>query len=87
LRVVNEFSIGEAKTKLMRQALARARSASRTVLLVDNADNRNLELSSRNLQGVKLVSSREVNVYDLLRHEQRAVERGRGQESFRRRWQ
>jgi large subunit ribosomal protein L4 len=68
LRVVNEFSIGEAKTKLMRQALD-GLNASRTVLLVDNADNRNLELSSRNLQGVKLVSSREVNVYDLLRHE------------------
>ena len=33
-------------------------------------DNRNLELSSRNLEGVKLVSSREVNVYDLLGHEQ-----------------
>jgi large subunit ribosomal protein L4 len=68
LRVVNEFSIGEAKTKLMRQALD-GLNASRTVLLVDNADNRNLELSSRNLQGVQLVSSREVNVYDLLRHE------------------
>jgi large subunit ribosomal protein L4 len=68
LRVVNEFSIGEAKTKLMRQALD-GLNATRTVLLVDNADNRNLELSSRNLEGVKLVSSREVNVYDLLRHE------------------
>ena len=44
--------------------------ANRTVLLVDNAENRNLELSSRNLEGVKLVSSREVNVYDLLGHEQ-----------------
>src|SRR6202142_4239813 len=63
LRVVNEFSIGEAKTKLMRQALD-GLNATRTVLLVDNADNRNLELSSRNLEGVKLVSSREVNVYD-----------------------
>ena len=41
----------------------------RTVLLVDNADNRNLALSSRNLDGVKLVSSRDVNVYDLLGHE------------------
>ena len=37
---------------------------------MDNADNRNLQLSSRNLEGVKLVSSREVNVYDLLGHEQ-----------------
>src|SRR5271155_2337457 len=40
LRVVNEFSIAEAKTKSMRQALDKL-EISRTVLLVDNADNRN----------------------------------------------
>ena len=39
-------------------------------MLVDNAENRNLALSSRNLEGVKLVLSRDVNVYDLLGHEQ-----------------
>ena len=37
---------------------------------MDNAENRNLELSSRNLEGVKLVASRDVNVYDLLGHQQ-----------------
>jgi large subunit ribosomal protein L4 len=69
LRVVREFSIAEPKSKLMRQTLDRF-EAKRTILLVDNAENRNLALSSRNLEGVKLVSSREVNVYDLLGHEQ-----------------
>ena len=68
LKVVNEFSIAEAKTKAMRQAL-NTLEFSRTVLLVDNGDNRNLQLSSRNLEGVKRVSSREVSVYDLLKHE------------------
>ncbi|HXP85427.1 MAG TPA: 50S ribosomal protein L4 [Bryobacteraceae bacterium] len=69
LRVVREFSVGEAKTKLMRKTL-NGLDAKRTVLLVDNADNRNLTLASRNLEGVKLVASREVNVYDLLGHSQ-----------------
>ena len=69
LRVVNEFSIPEAKTKAMRTALDTL-DAKKTVLLVDNAENRNLALSSRNLEGVKLVLSRDVNVYDLLGHEQ-----------------
>jgi large subunit ribosomal protein L4 len=69
LRIVREFSLEEPKSKLMRQTLDRF-EANRTVLLVDNAENRNLALSSRNLEGVKLVSSREVNVYDLLGHEQ-----------------
>jgi large subunit ribosomal protein L4 len=68
LRVVNEFTLSEAKTKAMRQAL-NSLDATRTVLLVDNGDNQNLHLSSRNLEGVKLVASRDVNVYDLLGHQ------------------
>lgn len=69
LRVVREFTIGEPKSKLMRQTL-NTLDAKKTVLLVDNAENKNLNLSSRNLEGVKLVASREVNVYDLLAHQQ-----------------
>lgn len=68
LRVVNEFAISEPKSKGMRKTLE-ALDASRTILLVDNTANKNLALSSRNLEGVKLVSSREVNVYDLLGHQ------------------
>jgi len=69
LRVVREFAMSEAKTKAMRQTL-NALDVARTVLLVDNTDNKNLQLSSRNLEGVKLVASRDVNVYDLLGHQQ-----------------
>lgn len=69
LRVVSAFSVGEPKSKGMRRTLD-GLDAKRTVLLVDNGDNRNLQLSSRNLAGVKLVPSREVNVYDLLAHAQ-----------------
>lgn len=69
LRVVKEFSIAEPKTKLMRQALSTLEAAN-TVLLVDNSGEQNVNLSSRNLEGVKLVASRDVNVYDLLRHNQ-----------------
>jgi len=68
LRVVNEFALSEVTTKAMRQAL-NSLDATRTVLLVDNGDNQNLHLSSRNLEGVKLVASRDVNVYDLLGHQ------------------
>jgi large subunit ribosomal protein L4 len=68
LRVVSEFAIAEPKSKGMRKTLE-SLDAARTILLVDNSDNRNLALSSRNLEGVKLVSSREVNVYDLLGHQ------------------
>src|SRR6202795_3028569 len=56
LRVVSEFPTAEPKTKLMRKALD-AIAIKRSVLLVDNGANKNLELSSRNLEGVKLVAS------------------------------
>jgi hypothetical protein len=38
-------------------------------LLVEPEGNRNLELASRNLEGVKLVTPRALQAYDLLRHE------------------
>jgi len=52
----------------MRDTLGRL-EATRKVLLVDNAENRNLSLGSRNLQGVTLVPTREVNAYHLLGHD------------------
>jgi large subunit ribosomal protein L4 len=69
LRIVDQFELAEAKTKLMRKTLD-GLDVNKTVLLVDNGENKNLELSSRNLEGVKLVASRDVSVYDLLAHNQ-----------------
>jgi len=67
LRVVREFTLADHKTKAMRAVLD-GLGAPKTVLVVDNGENRNLELGARNLAGVKLVQSKDVNVYDLLRH-------------------
>jgi large subunit ribosomal protein L4 len=67
MKVVQTFTLGDHKTKAMR-AVLNVLGAPKTVLLVDNEENNNLALSSRNLPGVKLVSSREVSVYDLLGH-------------------
>lgn len=69
LKVVNAFSFSDHKSKSVAAALGRLEAA-KTVLLVDNEDNRNLTLGSRNLAGVKLVPSRGVTVYDLLAHGQ-----------------
>lgn len=67
LKIVQQFSIPDHKTKAMR-AVLNVLGAPKTVLLVDNEENHNLVLSSRNLPGVKLVSTKEVSVYDLLGH-------------------
>ena len=69
LLVVEDFELEEAKTKAFRETL-HALGAAKTALLVDGAkENRNLELSSRNLAGVELVSGSQVHPYHLLRYD------------------
>src|ERR1700722_9092247 len=68
LKVISAFQLADHKTKQFSKTLA-GLDANKKVLVVETAENRNLELSSRNLEGVKLVASREVNVYDLLGHQ------------------
>jgi len=70
LIVVNAFNVEEAKTKDFREALDNLK-VDKTALLVEvgNHGNRNLVLSSRNLDGVELVASSEVHPYHLLRYD------------------
>ncbi|MGP0075695.1 MAG: 50S ribosomal protein L4 [Bryobacteraceae bacterium] len=67
LRVVSEFALADHKTKGMRAVLD-VLGAPKTVLVVDNGENRNLALGARNLEGVTLISTKEVDVYALLAH-------------------
>jgi large subunit ribosomal protein L4 len=68
--VVNAFDVKEAKTKEFRKALD-ALKVNSTVLIVEVAkhENRNLELSARNIEGLELVRGNEVHPYHLLRHD------------------
>lgn len=70
LIVVNAFNVEEPKTKQFRQALD-ALKVDKTVLVVEDgkAGNRNLELSSRNIDGLELVHGHEVHPYHLLRYD------------------
>ncbi|MBC7924651.1 MAG: 50S ribosomal protein L4 [Bryobacteraceae bacterium] len=78
LKVVRAFDLPDHKTKGMVVAL-QALEIHRKVLLVDLPvkDNegaageldRKVVLSSRNIEGAKLVPTRDVNVYDLLNHQ------------------
>ena len=73
LTVVESFELKEPKSKEFRKSLD-ALKVDGTALLVEavNVENRNLELSSRNLDGVELVRGNEVHPYHLLRY-QRAI--------------
>jgi large subunit ribosomal protein L4 len=70
LTVVERFELKEPKTQEFRKALD-ALNVEKTALLVEAAkvENRNLELSSRNLEGVELVRGNQVHPYHLLRYD------------------
>jgi large subunit ribosomal protein L4 len=68
LAVIQAFNLDDHKTKTVASAL-KTLEVKKTVLLVDNGENVNLTRGSRNLPGVKLVASKDVNVYDLLGHQ------------------
>jgi large subunit ribosomal protein L4 len=69
LTVVDGWTLGSHKTKEFRQALSKLDGEMRTVLLVQEPGNRNLELASRNLDGVLVVAPSALQPYDLLRHD------------------
>jgi large subunit ribosomal protein L4 len=68
LMVVDGFELEAAKTGAFRKTLGKL-GIEKTALLVDGEkENRNLELSSRNIPGVKLVAGHQVHPYHLLRY-------------------
>ncbi len=69
LLVVDAWELESHKTKAFRISLDKFDSTAKTMLLVATEPNRNLELASQNLDGVKLVNSRDLQPYDLLRHD------------------
>jgi len=70
LTVVNAFDVKEPNTKQFREALDGLKVEG-TVLLVEEPkhENRNLELSSRNIEDLELVRGNEVHPYHLLRYD------------------
>ncbi len=68
LKVIQEFALADHKTRNAMNTLA-GLQAGRTVLVVDNSENKNLTLGIRNLKGVTLMPTREVNAFHLLGHQ------------------
>lgn len=72
--VVDNFDLSSHKTREFAGTLETLGLNKRT-LIVDGSRNDKLELSSRNLRDVTLVSPGSVNIYDILTHEQVALSR------------
>ncbi len=65
--VIQNFTLVDYKTKTFTSVLG-ALSVNRKVLIVENEDNVNLERSSRNIPGVTLIESHQLDPYSVLGH-------------------
>ena len=65
--IVDEFKISEIKTKAFSELLSKKLQLDK-VLIVDD-QNKNLELSSRNVPRVKVLRTEGLNVYDIVRYD------------------
>jgi large subunit ribosomal protein L4 len=68
LMVVDSFEVKEPKTKAFHAALIKLKGEGTTLLVDVSAENKNLELSSRNIDGLELVRGNEVHPYHLMRY-------------------
>lgn len=75
LTVVDQFNLPEVKTKAF-AGILRKMETGKTVLVVNDATNRNLELSSRNIAGCDLVRHHKIHPYHLLSHDRLLISEG-----------
>lgn len=64
IRVFDAFSVTEPKSKLL-ATLLKGQGIENALIVVD-AQDKNLQLAARNIQGVKYILSAGINVYDIL---------------------
>jgi large subunit ribosomal protein L4 len=69
LVVVKSFEVKEPKTKAFAESLGKLKVEGTTLLVeTSTAENKNLELSSRNIEGLELVKANEVHPYHIMGH-------------------
>jgi large subunit ribosomal protein L4 len=68
LTVVDVWSLDSHKTKSLSLVLGKLNLV-KSALLISYGENRNLELATRNIEGVKLVAPNGLQPYDLLKHD------------------
>ena len=65
LTVVDKLEVKEPKTKVMVKALADLKIEGKTLIILADK-NENVSLSSRNIEGVRIIELNTINVFDLL---------------------
>ena len=67
LTVVDKLEVKEIKTKTMVKVLADMKVEGKTLIILPE-NNKNVLMSSRNIEGVKTITANNINVFDLLKY-------------------
>ncbi len=67
LTVVDKLEVKEIKTKTMAKALVDLKVEGKTLIVLPE-NNKNVLMSSRNIEGVKAITANNINVFDLLKY-------------------
>ena len=67
LTVVDKLEVKEIKTKTMVKALADMKVEGKTLIILPE-NNKNVLMSSRNIEGVKTIAANNINIFDLLKY-------------------
>lgn len=65
--VLDQFGLEQPKTKAFAEIMGNLDATS--ALIVTDSDDANLDLASRNIQGVKVLRAEGLNVYDILKYD------------------
>ncbi len=67
LTVVDKLEVKEIKTKTMAKALTDLKVEGKTLIVLPE-NNKNVYMSARNIEGVKAITTNNINVFDLLKY-------------------
>lgn len=67
LTVVDKLEVKEIKTKTMVKVLTDLKTEGKTLIVLPE-NNKNVLMSSRNIEGVKTITANNINVFDLLKY-------------------
>ena len=67
LTVVDKLELKEIKTKSMVNALTALKVEGKTLIILPE-NNKNVVMSTRNIEGVKTISANNINIFDLLKY-------------------
>lgn len=66
LQIIEDLNLEAPKTKEFLSVLSNLKSSDKKTLMIVSDLNKNLYLSSRNLQGTKVITASDINTYDLM---------------------